>query len=297
MAVPRLPLIVGVGEDGLLVPIRRAQRGLKCKCNCPACGARLSAKRGKVNAHHFAHYRVKECAGAVETSLHRFAKAVLHHHRGIVLPPVRARGVKAAVKPVDKYNYQRTGEEVGLKGFVADVILYGYPKLIVELKVTHTVDAYKQRVFIRSGLASVEIDVLAIFKELVQEQRSADTLELARRIINFGGREHGLEVYGRWLFHPAQHRAEYRRRQEATVLKVRHSVWKGYHHYRTIGCPCPERQRFARGENWQRAYAKTHQDCAGCPHLVEMVHDFAWVGYQWLPVTVTGVRCGFTITE
>jgi len=297
MPALRLPLIVGLGEDGTLVPIRRAQRGLKCKCTCPGCGARLSAKRGKVKTHHFAHYRVEECNGAVETALHRFAKAVLHHHRRIVLPPVRARGVKAVVKPVHKFNYRSTGEEVGLKGFIADIILYGYPKLIVELKVTHSVGAYKQRVFIRSGLPSVEIDVLAIFKELVQEQRAADTRELARRIINFGKRECGLEIHGRWLFHPAQHRAEYRRRLEATMLKVRHSEWKGYHHYRTIGCPCPERQRFARGENWQRAYAKTHQDCAGCPHLVEMVYDFAWVGYQWVPIAVTGVRCGFALRE
>ncbi|WP_020568145.1 competence protein CoiA family protein [Neolewinella persica] len=293
MSAARLPLIVGVGEDGLLIPIRRAQRGLKCKCVCPACGARLSAKRGKIKAHHFAHYRVEECAGAVETALHRFAKAVLHHHPKIVLPPVYARGVKRAIEPVRRFAYRRTTEEAGVKGFVADVVLYGASRLIVELKVSHAVDPYKQRVFIRSGIRSVEIDVLAIFKELVQEHRAADTKELARRIINFGGREHGLDVHGHWLFHPAQHQAEYRRRQAAALLKVRHSEWKDRHHYRTIGCPCPERQRFTRGDNWQRAYAKTYQDCAGCPHLVELVHDFAWVGYQWVPVRLAGVRCGF----
>lgn len=281
MPAPKLPLIVGVGKDGKLVPIRRAQRGLKCNCTCPACGAKLSAKRGKIKTHHFAHYRVNECAGAVETALHRFAKAVLHHHSRIVIPPVRARRVKTAVKPVQRFIYRRTKEEVGLKGFVADVVLYGFMKLVEELRVTHAVDNYKQRIFIRSGIPSVEIDVLVIFKELLQEQRASDTRELARRIINFGGRERGLEVHGRWLFHPAQHNAEYPRRQAATVLKVRHSEWKGYHHYRTIGCPCPERQRFTRGEHWQRAFARTHQDCAGCPFLVEMVHDFAWVGYQW----------------
>lgn len=294
MPAQKLPLVVGVGADGLLVPIRRAQRGLKCQCTCPACGARLSAKRGKVNAHHFAHYRVAECAGAVETALHRFAKAVLHHHRRLTLPPVRAHGVKQAVQPVREFAYHRTEEEVGVKGFVADVILYGRQRLIVELKVSHAVDPYKQRVFIRSGIPSVEIDVLAIFTELSQEHRSADTKELAHRIINFGNREHGLAVHGRWLFHPAQHNAEYQRRREARALKVRHSVWQGFHHYRTIGCPCPTRQRFARGESWERAYARTHQDCAGCPHLVEFIHDFAWVGYQWTPVKLSGVRCGFT---
>lgn len=296
MPAQKLPLIVGVGADGLLVPIRRAQRGLKCNCTCPACGARLSAKRGKVNAHHFAHYRVAECAGAVETALHRFAKAVLHHHRSLQLPPVRARGVPKPLKPVHNFTYRRSAEEVGVKGFIADVLLFGAQRLVVELKVTHGVDPYKQRVFIRAGIPSVEIDVLAIFKELVQEHRASDTKELARRIIAFGGREHGLSVHGNWLFHPLQHSVEYQRRKEAQELKVRQSEWRGYRHYRTIGCPCPDRQRFARGETWEKAYAQTHQDCAGCPHLVEFVHEFAWVGFQWTPVKLVAVRCGFIKT-
>lgn len=293
MSARRLPLIVGVGEDQRLVPIRRALRGLKCNCVCPCCGARLSAKRGKVNAHHFAHHQAEECTGAVETALHRFAKAVIHHHNGLVLPPIIVQGVGKPLRPAHAYAYRRTSEEVPLKGFIADVVAYGFPKLVVELKVTHTVDAYKQRVFLRSGVQSVEIDVLAIFEELAGEGRAEDTKELARRIICFGEREGGFEVHGRWLFHPAQHNAEYQRRKEAKVLKVRHSVWKGYYHYHTQGCPSPEKQRIASGDGWTRFYAKTHQDCAGCPHLVEFDYDFAWVGYRWLPVKLARVHCGF----
>jgi len=246
-----------------------------------------------VNAHHFAHYRVNECEGAVETALHRFAKAVLAYHKEIVLPPVRVRGVKKPVVGYEEYAYKRVGQEVPLKGFVADAVLYGWRKLVVELKVTHEVDNYKQRVFLRSGIQSVEIDVLAIFEELTGEGRAHDTLELARRIIRFGERERGMAVHGRWLFHPVQHNEEYRRRKEATLLQVRHSVYRDYHHYRTIGCPDPERRRFSGGENWTRAYARTHQDCAGCPHLVEMNYEFGWVGYKWLPLKVRGVSCGW----
>lgn len=197
MAARRLPLIVGVGENNLLVPIRRARSGLQCKCFCPCCGARLSAKRGKVNAHHFAHYRVQECTGAVESSLHRFAKAVLHHYGAIALPPIFVHDVKQPLRPFRTYQYRRTRKEVPLKGFIADAVLYGFEKIVVELKVSHKVDDYKQRVFIRSGFQSVETDVLAIFEELVEEGRSEDTKELARRIIRFGERNGGMAVHGR----------------------------------------------------------------------------------------------------
>lgn len=297
MSARRLPLIVGVGEDNLLVPIRRARRGLQCKCFCPCCGARLSAKRGKVNAHHFAHHQAGECAGAVESGLHRFAKAVLHHHKAIALPPVFAHGVERPLRSFRTFRYRRTGEEVPLKGFVADAVLYGFEKIIVELKVSHAVDPYKQRVFIRSGIQSVEIDVRAIFEELVEEGRGEDTKELARRIIRFGERNGGLAVHGRWLFNPEQHGAEHRRRTEATVLRVGENKWKGKTWFRTLNCPDNSRNHAVKGENWQRTYARTFQDCSGCPHLREFVFEHKWVGFQWTPVRVVGVRCGYPGTS
>lgn len=293
----KLPLIVGIGEDGKIIPIRRARSGLKCRCFCPGCGAALSAKKGKVNAHHFAHHGAGECAGGVETALHRFAKAVLHHYRELIVPPVFMHGLKRPIQRAGAYRYRYTKEEKGIKGFVADVVLFGRERLVVEIKVSHTVDDYKQRIFIRSGIPSVEIDVLAIFKELVNEGRGHDTLELAQRIINFGNRDHGFAVHGRWLFNPIQHRAERQRRLSSKELKVRHSEWRGYHHVRTIGCPCPKRQRFVSGENWSKAYARTYQECINCPHLVEMVHEHAWIGYQWTPIRVKTVRCGWTETK
>lgn len=293
MPMRKLPLVVGIGEDGKIVPIRRAKSGLKCRCFCPGCGAALSAKRGKVNAHHFAHHGAGECAGGVETALHRFTKAVLHHYQMLMVPPVFIHGVKRPIKPYHGFNYRRTEEECGVKGFVADVLLYGQKRLVVEIKVSHAVDHYKQRTFVRSGIPAVEIDVLAIFKELVNESRGHDTKELANRIINFGSREHGLAVHGRWLFHPLQHQAEYQRRKSSLQLKVRHSEWRGYHHFRTIGCPCPKRQRFLSGENWSKAYSRTYQECISCPHLVELEHEYAWVGYQWTPIRVKAVRCGW----
>ncbi|WP_273446983.1 hypothetical protein [Neolewinella agarilytica] len=290
----KLPLIVGIGEDGKIVPIRRAKSGLKCRCFCPGCGAALSAKKGKVNAHHFAHHGAGECPGGIESGLHRFAKAVLHHHSCLLMPPVLVHQLTRHVRGPSLFKYHKTSEEVGIKGFVADVLLYGKEKLVVELKVSHAVDSLKERAFIRAGIPSLEIDVLAIFRELVNESRGQDTKELARRIINFGGRDRGRAVHGRWLFNPLQHQFEYRRRKTSKQLKVKHSEWRGYHHFRTIGCPCPRRQRFYGGDNWSGSYARTYQDCIGCPHLVEMVYDNAWVGYQWTPVRVKAVLCGWS---
>jgi len=142
MPARRLPLIVGIGEDQRLVPVRRAARGLKCICVRPSCGARLPVKREKINAHHFAHHQAEECPGAVETALHRFAKAVIQHHRELILPPVIVRGIEKPLRPARAYPYRRSGAEVPLKGFVADMVIYGLLKLVVEIKVTHGVEPY-----------------------------------------------------------------------------------------------------------------------------------------------------------
>ncbi|MCX8211687.1 MAG: hypothetical protein OTI34_11610, partial [Lewinella sp.] len=71
-------------------------------------------------------------------------------------------------------------------------------------------------------------------------------------------------------------------------------TWKGKTWFKTLDCPDDERNHLAKGDNWQRAYARTHQDCSGWPHLVEMVYEHRWTGFQWLPIWVVGVRCGFS---
>jgi competence CoiA-like predicted nuclease len=56
-------------KDENLISIDEVESGLACDCFCPACKKQLIAKKGKVNVHHFAHYKVKDCNGGIETAI------------------------------------------------------------------------------------------------------------------------------------------------------------------------------------------------------------------------------------
>lgn len=57
--------------DRKIVSIEDVPRGLACACRCPSCDARLLAKKGDVNEHHFAHHdsSAELCKFALETSI------------------------------------------------------------------------------------------------------------------------------------------------------------------------------------------------------------------------------------
>ena len=57
--------------DRKIVSIEDVPRGLACACRCPSCDARLQARKGDVNEHHFAHHdsSAELCEFALETSI------------------------------------------------------------------------------------------------------------------------------------------------------------------------------------------------------------------------------------
>ena len=71
---------VAESADGRLLHIGEVPSGLACNCVCPGCGRRMVAKKGDVQAHHFAHNAQQDgrsCASAGETALkNELARAV-----------------------------------------------------------------------------------------------------------------------------------------------------------------------------------------------------------------------------
>ena len=57
--------------DRKIVSIEDVPRGLACECRCPSCDARLQARKGDFNEHHFAHHdsSAELCEFALETSI------------------------------------------------------------------------------------------------------------------------------------------------------------------------------------------------------------------------------------
>jgi hypothetical protein len=58
------------------------ENGLACDCTCTCCGDRLVARQGKINkGWSFAHEGGADCAGAIESALHKAAKQILEEEK------------------------------------------------------------------------------------------------------------------------------------------------------------------------------------------------------------------------
>jgi hypothetical protein len=83
-------LTLALDKDHILTSILDVERGNKCGCFCPECGASLTAKQGRYNAKHFAHDFDSDCTGGVETAIHLFAKEIIATANNIWLPGAEA---------------------------------------------------------------------------------------------------------------------------------------------------------------------------------------------------------------
>jgi hypothetical protein len=164
-------------RDGELLHISEVASGLTCECRCAACNARLVAKKGDKNTHHFAHYQEEECPHALETALHFAAKAVLQQSLEIALPELiireqvhgeicgqqRTKSGQASVCDMVVKKIDRVEVEKSLNKIVPDVIAYvdGQP-LLIEIAVTHFIDSNKEQKINDIKINTIEIDLSGI---------------------------------------------------------------------------------------------------------------------------------------
>ena len=195
-------------KNSQLVHVSEVEKGLPCGCVCTLCGGHLIAKKGEINAHHFAHAnKDTNCAGGAETALHVLSKELFQEMESIVLPQYifeRKRVLKSRYEPVTHQELVAKGGmaritqvdiEKAEDRFKPDVTLScGGKKLLVEIAVTHKVDKNKLRKLRRSGLPAIEIRLEFADALLSRE-------ELKHKLQN------NLDVKF-WLFHPDQRKAE-----------------------------------------------------------------------------------------
>lgn len=147
------------------------ESGLACGCQCPECGAFLVAKKGDVNAWHFAHHRIVATQSCVETAIHAAAKQVLLEANWLQVPEKSITvsgqtkyGVKhtisnlIAASRAIRFDFSR--EEVWETNLRPDVIGYRADRrILVEMLFTHQVDDAKRRKLEVMGLPAIEIDL------------------------------------------------------------------------------------------------------------------------------------------
>lgn len=279
----RLPLTYGL-HQGRLLSIREVPSGLACGCACPACGARLQARKGRTKTHHFAHHRVPDCPGALETMLHRLAKQVIAEAGRLRLPAVYIHRAERPLQGESWWRFERAEVEATVKGLRCDLLLHkGSEALAVEIAVTHPLTAARQRRFVQLGLSCLEIDAGAIYQELAALGRADDEEQLRAAIVE-------AARHRQWAFHLQQHRAEYAIRQRADHRRVHRRLFRGYHQYLVYDCPLTTR-RIQEGFRHGRTYARVWQDCAHCPYCLAIDFDTKWVAFKETPQLPEKVVC------
>lgn len=198
---------VAEAGDGRLLHIDEVLSGLACNCVCPGCGRRMVAKKGDVQAHHFAHHAEqhgRSCVSAGETALHKFAKRILDERLEITLPAqvVEEQSDREVVVQAEKRTFDRAILETKDGQIVPDVVLLlRERRLIVEFKVTHPCDAQKIARIRAMDVGAIEIDL--------SEYRGHKLSEIGDQILYDAPRT--------WLHNPREREA--RARLEERVLQ------------------------------------------------------------------------------
>ncbi len=146
-------------EQNWITSIDDVQRGLKCNCTCVDCGSQLIAKKGAVQANHFAHapddQKAKHCKWSYETELHLLAKEVLNNNKKLTIP----------IGNFDPYNFTLIFDNVDIETpidnskRIPDVI--GYSKgeqILIEIAVSHFCGTEKTSEYRRLNKNAIEFD-------------------------------------------------------------------------------------------------------------------------------------------
>lgn len=196
------PLRVPFGwKDERLWEPRQVPNGKGCGCICPACRRILIARQNH-QTPHFAHAPGEDCAKAVETAIHLAAKQLIADRQELRLPVLTFNDPFphpfGGGKPKPEVIYlERTIHlaSVRLEEWLGDirpdiVVTSGTDIYLVEIAVTHFVDAAKQAKIDARQVPTVEIDVSQLRRQQITFSALADLL--------FINQPYSAE----WLYHP-----------------------------------------------------------------------------------------------
>lgn len=165
---------------------------------CPDCGWALIAKsKSQKLVPHFAHKAHAECSSAGETALHKLAKDIIADAREFHLPgyPILLDGREVDRIDSSTVSFDAVEVERFENGLRPDLIgickaqkdgRVVHRRLIIEIRVTHAVDARKLELLEQRGESVLEID-------LSKTPRGLSEPELREEILKTGQRE--------WLYH------------------------------------------------------------------------------------------------
>ena len=178
-------LAFGLDPQERIRHIREVAGGSACNCICPACGERLVAHQGEIVEWHFKHKTNEECATARETAIHFLGKEILEKHKRLVLPPVVAKvgGRMTSLHGETDMEFDEATLERRLEGVIPDIILRKDDRdLVVEILVTHRVDAEKVAKLKAMRLPGVEIDLSRLPRDASRDEIEKAVISHSPRI-------------------------------------------------------------------------------------------------------------------
>lgn len=197
-------------------------RGKACECICLCCGRPLVAKlgRGKKTAHfaHLAEEGRTTCSAdeANESGLHKIAKEIVCKSEYICLPQVTISEQNDPDRNVEddkqqeplqygkkiELHYQNAKTEVPFEGFKPDVciLFQKQKKLLIEIAVTHYVDAEKYSKIKMAQMPTVEINIADFIKDYkAEETESINDFEKKLKNAIIDNIENKT-----WIYHPSE---------------------------------------------------------------------------------------------
>lgn len=156
-----MSMFVALDQNGQLINIDGALRGLACNCTCACCGEPVVARKGLIREHHFSHQsNKKSCFIQRESLLHLYAKQVIRTKLGLQMPPMPSTQ-PASDDQTSWWDFERVDEEVPQQGFQPDLVahLRDGSQLFIEIAVTSFIGEEKLERIKAVGIKTVEIDL------------------------------------------------------------------------------------------------------------------------------------------
>lgn len=160
-------LTYAMSEKGEVVHISETERGLACKCVCPACGDTLIARKGDEVEHHFAHASGTDCQYGFASSLYCAFYREIKQLGYLVLPPyIKNRSVVEGssgihkIMPRAKVRVDSVELTKKANGAVTAIAAYcsGKP-LLIKLLTAYTTGKKNMSQITALGLPMLEIDL------------------------------------------------------------------------------------------------------------------------------------------
>lgn len=256
-------------QNGKLVSIDEVDKGLACNSFCKKCKGVLIAKKGKVNVHHFAHYKVDDCGWTGESEIHLMAKKIIANSAHIKLPKLYwSRNPDVEIfKDDTTIKIDSVKLETKLDDIIPDILIQsGRKKLLIEIVVSNGISKEKLKKIRKIGIATLKIDARKIVNKLFKK---GDYFLRDTSFENFLINE---TEFKSWSYNPKKEKIK-------AFLDKNHSKrFKIYYYenkedffemYYVNNCPL-EKRKWKNGIRKGYYYANVDENCSKCNYCVNI---------------------------